>query len=215
LLGGTDAVTVVGSSATYSEALAAVGVLAPAVVLLDMTMADSLEIARALRTTAPTVGIVGFAADPSEVEQLLCVEAGVTGFVPRGCDVCALLEALTNVARGVAVCSPRLVATTFRRLAAFSCGEAGAAPQPLSVREQQIVELIDQGCSNKEIARRLHIGVPTAKNHVHHILEKLQVLCRSEAAASVREAARRRPSLASPLGNQLMSTALLASRSAR
>jgi DNA-binding NarL/FixJ family response regulator len=61
-----------------------------------------------------------------------------------------------------------------------------AAAGALTAREREILRLIDEGLSNKQIAVALHIGLPTVKNHVHHILEKLQVRRRAEAAALLR-----------------------------
>jgi DNA-binding NarL/FixJ family response regulator len=91
------------------------------------------------------------------------------------------------VTRGEFLCSPGTAATLLRRVAALAAerhtADNGARLTP---REQQVVRLIDEGLSNKEIARRLSIEVRTVKNHVHSILEKLQVRRRGEAAARMR-----------------------------
>jgi DNA-binding NarL/FixJ family response regulator len=180
------------------------------VVLLDMSTVQCVEIARALRTVAPATAIVAFSLDLSDDDQLMCVEAGITGFVSRHGGVRELVDAIQCVARGDAVCAPQGVAAAFRRLVELSENRATAADdvaQPLSGRELEIMELIDGGLSNKEIARRLSIGVATVKNHVHHILEKLNVSRRGEASARLRQVSARLPSLAlSRIGRSELTT---------
>lgn len=186
VLASTERLRVVGAAATCEEAVLAVQSFEPAVVLLDMNFAQCAEIAQAVRNVAPSVGMVAFAVPPDDEGQLAYVEAGVTGFVSRQSSLPELIRAVECVARGEAFCTRRVVATLFRGLAAHSIANR-LTPPLLSAREMQVVELIDGGLSNKEIAQQLRIGLPTVKNHVHHILEKLQVARRSEAAASLRK----------------------------
>lgn len=200
VLAAAPLISVVGTAGTRAEALAALDLLRPSVVLLDMSTAECMEISRALRAEASAVSIVAFSVDLSDDDQLLCVEAGITGFVPRHGGVRELVDAVVGVARGDAVCTPHAVGATFRRLAELAANRGNVTDGTtlqLSARELQIVGLIDAGLSNKEIAHQLDIGVATVKNHVHHILEKLQVSTRGEAAAHLRQSAARRPSHAS------------------
>jgi len=197
VLAETSAIRVVGSAATHAEAERAVLELRPDVVLLDMSISQCLEIGRAVRAAAPDVGMVAFAATSSDAEQIACVEVGITGFVPRDGGIQDLIDAVVSVNRGEAFCSPQVVASTFRRLASLAA--AGRVPEngtrAVSLRERQIIELIDRGLSNKEIAQRLQIGIATVKNHVHNILEKLEVARRGEVGARLRETARIVPTL--------------------
>src|SRR5881296_1366294 len=106
-----------------------------------------------------------------------------------------LVDMAMPESRGVAICSPRVAACLLRRVAALAAGHGGDLPRAqLTNREREIVRLIDNGLSNKEIARALGIEVATVKNHVHNILEKLQVHRRGEAAARVRGTSRGRMS---------------------
>ncbi|MEO7360492.1 MAG: response regulator transcription factor [Gemmatimonadaceae bacterium] len=186
VLSATERIRVVGTAATRTEAVQIVKVHAPDIVLLDMTLKDCASVVQDVRAAGPAVGIVAFAVAPGDEGQLACVEAGVTGFVGRQGGLSDLVRAVECVARGEAFCTRRVVATLFRSLANHSVASR-IAPPLLSVREMQVVELIDGGLSNKEIAQQLHIGLATVKNHVHHILEKLHVGRRAEAAASVRK----------------------------
>ena len=98
-----------------------------------------------------------------------------------------LTVAVESAARGELFCSPRVAFTLLRRVGAMAIqiksaeGEAGPLSE-LTLREQEILQLVDRGMSNKEIARHLGIGLATAKNHVHHILEKLHVHRRIDAS---------------------------------
>jgi len=189
VLAQSAALRIVGSASTRAETEERLATLRPDVVLLDMSIPRCVEIGIASRAVSPTVGIVAFAVGSDEAEQIACVEAGVTGFVPRDGDVDDLVNAIMSVVRGEAFCSPQVVASTFRRLADLSSAgrTADTAPALVSAREREIVDLIDRGLSNKEIAQRLHIGIATVKNHVHNILDKLHLSRRGEIGARLRE----------------------------
>jgi DNA-binding NarL/FixJ family response regulator len=129
------------------------------------------------------VPVVAVGVPDDEDEIVAFAEAGVIGFVERNATLEELLTAIELAAHRQASCSPRVLTTVIRRLAALA-GRATQAPAPaLTARERQIVQLIAEGLSNKEIAHRLCIEVATVKNHVHNILEKLQVNRRDEAVA--------------------------------
>ena len=87
------------------------------------------------------------------------------------------------------MCSPRVAATLLRRVTALAAGDRSREEDVrLTARELEILELLERGMSNKDIARHLGIEVATAKNHVHNILGKLQVHGRGQAAARIRGA---------------------------
>jgi DNA-binding NarL/FixJ family response regulator len=106
-----------------------------------------------------------------------------------------LTATITSVSRDELLCSPRVAAALLRRVGALANGvRRPHATDGLTSRECEILGLIKEGLSNKEIAVRLHIEVATVKNHVHNLLEKLQVASRAEAASRLdaRPLARRR-----------------------
>jgi DNA-binding NarL/FixJ family response regulator len=118
---------------------------------------------------------------------LACAQAGIAGYVPREGTLDDLIAALHGAARGEAFCSPRIVAVLLRRIADLSIEwQPLAAAGRLTARELEIVDLIDRGLTNREIAEGLSIEVATVKNHVHNILEKLQIHRRHDAAARIR-----------------------------
>lgn len=184
---------IVGTAGNAAGALALVASTQPDVVVLDMATPESLHIVDVIGRDAPNVKIIAFAVEESAPEILACAEAGVAGYVPSDGSTDELVAMIENVAGGEIRCSPRMAAMLFGRLASLAKGgveQLGTAT--LTSRERQIVALIDDGLSNKEIAVRLSIEVATVKNHVHNILEKLHVKTRAEAAARLRGGAQPR-----------------------
>ncbi len=189
ILGREDDISVVGTAARREESLVCVRDLHPDLVLLHMAMPDSMATLRAVVNAAPEVKIVALGVAESESEVIACAEAGVAGYLLRDGSLDDLMATVQSVARGEMLCSPRIAATLLKRVASLAAERQSWKTQAhLTSREIEIVQFIDQGLSNKEIARRLSIEVRTVKNHVHNILEKLQVHRRGEAAALVREA---------------------------
>ncbi len=112
------------------------------------------------------------------------IEAGVQGYVLKGASPDSLVEVIRSVHQGRTPCSPRVVASVLARISVLSSVKADPLPQsvePLTLREREVLGLLAAGLGNKEVGRRLRITVQTVKNHVHRILEKLQVHRRREA----------------------------------
>jgi two-component system, NarL family, nitrate/nitrite response regulator NarL len=186
-------VVVLGTAEESATTIRLATELVPDVILLDMALEDSRETARRLTAAVPGAAIVALAVPESEGHVVGCAEAGICGYVSREGSLDELLATVTRTTNGEALCSPRIAASLFRRVAALSRAEHPPEPGPegpsrLTAREAEVVALIDHGLSNKQIARELCIEVPTVKNHVHSILEKLGASSRGEAAARARHA---------------------------
>jgi len=192
-------VHVVGTADGSSVATLAVA-LTPDVVIVDQAMADAMAIARALHAGENgRAKVVAFAIADVDNAVIECAEAGLAGYVTRDGTVDDLIDCVERAVRGEVLCSPRVAARLFKRLASLSAAAGplpgaearvgGRAPRDseLTQREHEIATLIERGLSNKEIARELAIGTATVKNHVHNILEKLEVSRRGEAAATLRD----------------------------
>jgi two-component system nitrate/nitrite response regulator NarL len=181
---------VIGTAAGRDEALERAAALRPDIVLLDTATPGALALTREVAERMPATKVVAIALAETEHDVLEWAEAGVAGYVPRDASIADLVAAVEGTARGELRCSTRVAAGLLRRLGALAltAGSApgGGRPVQLTPRERDIADLLEQGMSNKDIARRLGIGVATAKTHVHHILEKLQVHQRAQAAAWVR-----------------------------
>jgi len=188
LLRCDDTFSVVGEATEAQELLTVCRELRPDMALLDAFVGDGLLAVRQLRDALPELRIVVFAVRESVESVLVWAEAGAAGYIPStaaAADLCAMVAA---IGAGRQACSDHVVAGLLRQIAAA----AAARPSPttgadaLTQRELEIVRLISAGLSNKEIARRLNIGVATAKSHVHNALGKLNVQRRGQAATWIR-----------------------------
>jgi two-component system nitrate/nitrite response regulator NarL len=178
---------VIGDAAPSVEALARVASTAPAAVLLDFTIPGALNLPKELDRLRPGVKVIAFAVGEIDNELIACAEAGIAGFVTQDGSVDDLVASILNALRGEVICSPRVAGLLFKRMAALSdAAPALHGKSGLTRRECEIIGLVDEGLSNKEIARSLRIASATVKNHVHNILEKLRVSRRGEAAARLR-----------------------------
>ncbi|MEO8449104.1 MAG: response regulator transcription factor [Gemmatimonadota bacterium] len=172
-----------GGFGTDGAAIGAVGLVQPDVILLDGGVPEGPSYCRALKVASPGSGIVLLAVGGDLDRVVRWAEAGVGAFVAKDDPIDELAAAIGVAARGDFVCPRRLVGQLVGHLAVSS---PQAPHRSLTTREVQIVCLLERSLSNKEIASHLGIEVATAKNHVHNILEKLQVRRRSEAAAVLR-----------------------------
>jgi two-component system, NarL family, nitrate/nitrite response regulator NarL len=179
-------VCVVGTAATFEEVRTLLASIEPAVVLLDVGMPGALSFARRLRQMETAVRIVAVAVADEGTEVLACAEAGISGYVPHDGSITDAATAIRDAMIDEVHCSPRVSATLFKRLSSLAVGGASQGSTLLTPREAEVVELIDRGLSNKQIGQQLRIGTATVKNHVHNLLEKLQVRRRAEAAACTR-----------------------------
>jgi DNA-binding NarL/FixJ family response regulator len=156
----------------------------PSIVVLNMAMRDSLCILRQLGPAAP---VIALALTEAADEIIACAEAGASGFLFRDQPLAELLTLLDSVSRGETRCSPGVAATLLRHVTRLTADGRSAAPTArLTPREREVLDLVEQGLSNKQIARRLCIEVRTVKNHVHHVLEKYQVHRRADAVERYR-----------------------------
>jgi DNA-binding NarL/FixJ family response regulator len=189
MLGRTGVVSVAGLAGDVAEGVLQWQRLSepPDVILLDTIAADAELQIRTLHAELPDVPVLALTVPNREQEIVGVAEAGIAGFVTSEASVGELVAAIESVARGEALCSPSVTAALLRRLASLARNRSETDPTgPLTLREREILELIDEGFSNKQIAQRLRIELSTVKNHVHHILAKLGVHRRTEAAALAR-----------------------------
>lgn len=164
------------------------------IVVLDMTGFDPSEVATCVARTSPS-RVLAVNVPGRERDVVACAEAGMACCLTAEVSLAELVAAIGSVARGEAPCSPRTSAILLRRVATLAQERRLAVALPpvarpyLTTREREIVGLVGSGLSNKEIAHTLCIELPTVKNHVHRILEKLGVRRRAEAAALLRSGA--------------------------
>jgi DNA-binding NarL/FixJ family response regulator len=201
ILAAEPRLAVVGSASDVQTALRVTAENVPDVALVDMVMAQMDAAVRGLTATAPSVKIVVLGVREIEQDLLVCAEAGVAGYVPRAASVHDLVIALEGVGRGELLCSARTAAALWKRVATLAATASGSESSGggggLTPRERETAALLEAGLSNKEIAARLGIEVATVKNHVHNLLEKLDVHRRGQAVARLHE--RLKPRRATPV----------------
>jgi two-component system, NarL family, nitrate/nitrite response regulator NarL len=186
-LGRDDRFEVAAVAAGVEEARAALERVEADVILVDTRMPQGVDTVRALAAAAPQVKLVALAVPEVEGEVLAFAEAGASAYVTVDGSMSDLASVVHSVERGEVVCSPGMAAGLFRRVAVLSRDrQLDPIDEKLTARELDVLRLIEKGLSNKEIAAELSIELPTVKNHVHRILEKLHVHRRSEAAARAR-----------------------------
>lgn len=180
---------VVGQAANGTEAVEQARALQPDVVLLDVQLPgmDGVEATRQIVAGGWGKVLILTTFD-TEDYVLEGIRAGASGYVLKDVEAEELCEVIRRIARGEAFVQPAVAAKYLRRLAA----QQGAAADPredLSPREQEVLALIAQGKSNREIAQQLYLAESTVKNHVVSILSKLQVPNRTAAAWKARHLA--------------------------
>jgi two-component system nitrate/nitrite response regulator NarL len=186
LLGGDARLTVVGTAATVADVVACAHAVKPDVTIVDFRGAAGRAAVRVLAESTAATRVVAIAVRETDAEVVGLAEAGVGGYVTRDESLEDLVDVIVAAVNGELRCSPRIAAALLRRVAAVRDREAYGAPARLTRRETQIMQLVDEGLSNKEIALQLQIERATVKNHVHNILEKLHARSRVEAAARIR-----------------------------
>lgn len=165
------------------------------VVLVSLASTDGVQLLRAVRAALPDAKIIAIAVSDDADEELACARSGVAGIMLRSGTLRDLEATVAGVVRGETVCPPSVVRELVRHISAEAAGVRHAVSgEHLTPREREVLALIEEGLTNKEISHRLGIEVRTVKNHVHNVLEKLRVRHRGEAAARLR--ATRVPELA-------------------
>jgi DNA-binding NarL/FixJ family response regulator len=162
--------------------------LKPDVILLDLGLRshNSLRVVESVRALDPAARIVIMDLAPVQTTLVEYVRAGVSGFVVKDATFDEFLQTIRAVAQGAKVLPPKLTASLFsqlvERVAVRSKGDPFRSVR-MTRREHEVVDLIAEGLSNKEIAQRLHLAIDTVKSHVHNILEKLTLHTRLEIAS--------------------------------
>ncbi len=184
MLSGQPDFEVVGEAADGREAVALAGELLPDVVLMDLRMPEmnGVEAIAEIRAAHPEMAVLVLTTYDSDADILRAIESGATGYLLKDTPREELFRAVRLAAEGKSPLAPNVTARLMQRV-------REPAAETLSGREVEVLELVAQGTSNKEIAKRLWISETTVKSHMLHIFEKLGV---TDRTAAVTEALRRR-----------------------
>lgn len=189
MLAEQEDIIVVGSAESGRSALEQIASTNPDVALVDIGMPDKdgLDVTQVLHKDLPSVKVIILGMPDLTDEIVACIEAGAAGFVLKEASFDYLVESIHSVQRGEPFCSPRMAASLFSRVAELAGERVPKNSTKLTPREVEVINKIAEGLSNKEVARQLFIEVQTVKNHVHNILDKLQLHNRLEAVQYARE----------------------------
>jgi two-component system, NarL family, nitrate/nitrite response regulator NarL len=183
LLGARDGLIVVGAESDGRGAALRLEQTTPDVALVEMGLPDLDALTEALAGRSRAIPLVAIGIADSDTDVIACAERGFAAYVTRDGCVDELVATIRAAGKGELTCSPRIAGTLMRRLGALAAELHPASSMArLTRREREIAALMRQDLSNKEIATRLRIEVATVKNHVHNVLDKLQVHRRSDAA---------------------------------
>lgn len=184
MLGRVDGVTAVASDVTDAAFLEA---HRPAVILLDAGLGeeDSLGVSLSLQERAPYARVIIMDLIPTHEEIAEYVNAGVCGFVLKDASFEELVATIMTVCAGGKVLPPRLTQSLFTQIANETARNRAPTMDAVRMtrREHEVVGLIGEGLSNKEIAQRLNIATHTVKSHVRNVMEKLALHTRLQIAA--------------------------------
>lgn len=177
-------ISVIGIAHSFAEIKNLLEATPIDLILCDASDKNTAGDVSLLSSSFANVRIVAVALSETEAEIIAWAEAGISAYVPRNASLAQLHTAMLAAMRDEVRCSPRIAGWLLRELRRPL--ERRLPAEKLTSREIQTLRLISIGLSNKEIASELRISVSTVKNHVHSVLEKLQVQSRSQAAATIR-----------------------------
>ncbi|MGI5244357.1 response regulator [Dactylosporangium sp. CA-139066] len=192
LLGVRTDIVVVGEAGNGDEALTRAAELRPDVVLMDLRMPvlDGIAATRRLRVEQPGVRVIALTTFDDDEDVFAALRAGAVGYLLKDASSARLVEAVLGAARDESVLQPSVAAKVVARFAQLPEADAPPRPQPLVVplsdRELDVLRLVADGRTNREIAAELFLAEGTVKNHVTNVLAKLNARDRTQAALRAR-----------------------------
>ncbi|WP_208106631.1 response regulator transcription factor [Streptomyces sp. GC420] len=194
LLDAEPDISVVGEAGTVAQALARGPALQPDVAVLDVRLpdGDGISVCRELRSRMPGLACLMLTSFDDDDALLDAIMAGAAGYVLKQIKGSDLVAAVRTVASGQSMLDPATTARLMSSLRGGPAEEASADPQDevlagLSPREREILELIGEGLTNRQIGKRLYLSEKTVKNHISRLLAKLGVERRIQAAVLATE----------------------------
>ncbi len=179
---------VLAVAADITEALEKVRAHRPDVVLLDLGLEshDTVSLTATIHSEVPTARLIIMGLLPLQEDVADYVRAGASGFVMKDATFDEFFATIQAVAGGAEILPAALTNSLFSQIVRYSASASPAHKLEgvrLTARERQVIDLLGEGMSNKEIATHLHIAVHTVKSHVHNVLEKLALHSRLEVVA--------------------------------
>jgi len=185
-------ITVCGEAGTLADAVAMADAVRPDVVVMDVRLGgdSGIEATREIRSRRPSTRVIMLTSFANDDALFASIMAGASGYVLKQIRGADLVQAVREVGAGRSLLDPSMTNTVLDRVRRMG-EQKDEKLARLSAQEERVLALIPEGLSNGEIATRLNLSEKTVKNHISHILNKLEVGRRAEAAAYVVRNARR------------------------
>ncbi|MFC1937489.1 response regulator [Chloroflexota bacterium] len=187
LLASEESLKVMGEASNGIEAIKKAREINPDVILMDLNMPEcnGLEATQALQADMPEVNILILTVSESQEDLFSVMKFGAKGYILKDAEPEELISAIFHIARGGVMVSPAMANKLITEFKGFIVREERTYEEKaiLSSREEEVIQLVAQGATNKEIGERLFISENTVKTHLRNIMEKLHLANRSQAAA--------------------------------
>ena len=188
MIGEQQDLKVAAECGDCTKALQCVRELKPNLVLLDLGLRNqnSLQFVKVLKKKSPDTKIIVMDLVPFQEDILIFVQAGVSGFILKDATIVDFLKTIRSVASGAKILPPHLTESLFNQIVDNAVSNSNTSSIIKAVRmtkrERQVIDLVADGLTNKEIAQKLHLSTFTIKSHIHNILEKLALHTRVQIA---------------------------------
>ena len=189
VLANQEGLEVVGEALDGLEAIKKAEEIAPDVILMDLNMphCSGLEATQAIETKMPQVNILVLTVSENEADLFAAIKYGARGYILKNTEPEDLIHAIFHIAQGGVIVSPLMAAKLLTEFKDSGTGEREEAAQEtetiLSPREGEVLQMVAQGATNRQIADSLFISENTVKTHLRNIMDKLHLANRSQAAA--------------------------------
>lgn len=180
-------IVIIAASGDGKSTLVKIKQLKPNVILLDLGLRsqNSLHVVEIVKKDFPDAKIIVMDLAPVQADILQYVKAGANGFILKDASLNDFLITIRTVAEGSTVLPPLLVDSLFSQIVDHAVREGKSKLKEavrMTAREREVIVLLSEGLSNKEIAQKIHVSMYTVKSHIHNIMEKLALHTRLEIA---------------------------------
>ena len=180
-------IDIIAASGDGKRTLAKIKQLKPNIVLLDLGLRsqNSLRVVEVVKQDFPLAKIIVMDLAPVQADILQYVKAGANGFILKDASLNDFLITIRSVSEGATILPPLLIDSLFSQIVDHAVREGKTKLKEavrMTQREREVITLLSEGMSNKEIAHRIHISTYTVKSHIHNIMEKLALHTRLEIA---------------------------------
>lgn len=189
VLSNQEELEVIGEASDGLEAIEKAKELSPELILMDLNMprCTGLEAIQALQAERPEINVLVLTVSETEEDLFAAIKYGARGYLLKKSEPEELIHAITSIAQGGVIISPLMATKLLTEFKDLSSGiekkPPAAQDSDLTPRESEVLQLVAQGATNKEIADSLFISENTVKTHLQNIMEKLHLANRSQAAA--------------------------------